>query len=71
MCFVATIPHSLSNVKNHQTLVLTTHCDYDACTSTRDNLINDMCPFLFVTGCAENETFHLYQMFKQEDKKKS
>ena len=69
MCFVATMPQLLINIKDHQTTVLTTHYNHEIYTSTSDNLINDMHPFSFATGYAENEAFHLGQMITQEDRK--
>ena len=45
MYFVATMPQSLINIKELETTALITYYNREIFTSTRNNLIKDMCPF--------------------------
>ena len=67
-CLVLAIPKVLREVTAHQDQMLSSQ-HHDVCTSTCDNLINDMHPLSFATGLAENEVFHLGQMPKQKDRR--
>lgn len=67
ICLASAMPQVLNEVitQQHHTLLSQQH---EICHSTCDNLINNMHPFSFTAGLAENEVFHLGQMLRQDDR---
>ena len=68
ICYLSTLHQIISDFKHSQAVTLNRQHNYNIYHATVDNLINDSHSFVYATGFAKNEVFHLGDMLKQDDK---